>query len=1810
MGKERNPNAGNGKGAYRGSSGKTHKNSSGKTEGSENSIEIDFSRFKLKVGDVSTLSKWRLGVQALCTSKVGKYATKIDTDPNEPAIPMVDEAAIMLRAGNNERLGNKLIEAQHADNVKTWSKCARELSTLYPFIWKSMHTDLQESMKRHPSFQQIYDNLNVRGLIQLAIKVCNKTSTNTYMREVMATQALCNFRTNSNFQGAMKQFIALVEDYCQKAHSNYVDKAHYDGQFILSIEDWKDENMPGEKQVAYFLSSMSATNFGDFRTHILDKKQSKFPKNLGALSVEFDNFIQNRKSHDAPKPEKPSKPNHKHPQSAEEPTEQAMYTHGGKKGDVKGKGWKAQDKGKKEFSKSKRENTESSSKESVQALVNKQLKQILPEIINQLKKRESGKKKSHQSTEDSDDDSSAEISKSEAQAFLTKYLGEEGEEDYNPPKAKKNKKQKKGSDSDYSAMAFSSVEPDFAGMVFSLNPSIADADFASIMSSTFDNSALSATEMVPIQHDLYPAFMDSGCTLALTGDPSYLSNMRLLPTPRTIGSAKSGGKIVAKSCGILYNQIPMYFSNDTSATLIGRGVLMRWGKYWFSDGNESERRNCIPDGVPRDYWRSNKNGEVWMFSPLSNRLSKLSAILSSSDFENILSQYHTSSDVSFYTYKRSGEHETVSENRKLYTADENRRADSARAVQNALSSMNARQIALTIAQGGIQGDINAKDFIMADRIFGHSEGILKGKTKNRAVKSANIEPIRPTLIGLLREQQDLYCDLFFIAGHTILIAVSQPMDFTHIIWIRDKTQENLEHALKMIISDYTAGSFRVNNVYWDKESGIVTLRLGQVKVVVKRGRSCVEIAERKIQTIKANHRADTTVNTNPLTCYGVLHVWGAYWAVDSINFLVSMKNPTNPPPHVQLYGYPLTLNQVGLYPFMKYGHVTEPVPDIEKNQTNKSRARMVILIRRGQTPHDTATFLDLDSFLFNAPYKFVTIERKLQQFVPQPVPEIVIRAWNEQIALKKAYIEPNFIYRNSEVEDPPSDDPPAVPIAGVQQQVHPAGVQQQAAEVPANGDDQEQMDTISVQATVQQAASSTRTRIYSNLDPLLLAAPSKNRDPDQSAVDADVRGQLKRYTLEFPDLEPRAGSGAHKPPPKLQADPPTSITRVHQPLPEGRGGKAAASSSSSKSKAKREVQDLTCATSGHGVIPEKADDPPFEFDQGTGTFKPTSRKRGRDTTLPSPDDLQPSKQEKLRAAIKVKEHIRHGHGTRAAGRQTDIGDQAFMTSIQTRVSKKSLERIPEEGNIRVLTLDAITSELVILDEKEVFSPTFLKDLSKSQLKKVLSSSMFTVCKYGADGQFIKVKARLVAGGHRQIHSMYDPDDIASPTAATTSVFMVSHIAAAERRKVMTCDITAAYLNADLPNDPDGEPIVMYLDPILAQLLCREKPEYKSYIDDSGRLYVKLNKALYGCIQSAKLWYDTLVTDLADYGFVANPYDPCVLNADFQGKQCTIALHVDDLLVTCVDENVLKSLEKFIQSKYKGVTAKYGPVHEYLGMIFDFSIDGQVSIWQPAVIETLCSTVAQSTAKTPAGNGLFTEAQNSPLLPQHGKTLFHSMVASCLYLAKRTRPDILLPVSYLTTRVQAPSLQDLNKLERVLRYLKSTIDKKLILRASKSGIRVRCYVDASYNVHSKAKSHTGIIISLGHGAIFAKSTKQKLTVDSSTQAELVSLHSSMKEVLWCKKFLKFQGIPTDPVLVYQDNKSTIQLASHGSKRCHRTKHMSVKFWTIKSLIKTGKVEIQYLNTSRMVADVLTKPLQGGQFLTFVHKLMGYKIPQQL
>jgi hypothetical protein len=66
--------------------------------------------------------------------------------------------------------------------------------------------------------------------------------------------------------------------------------------------------------------------------------------------------------------------------------------------------------------------------------------------------------------------------------------------------------------------------------------------------------------------------------------------------------------------------------------------------------------------------------------------------------------------------------------------------------------------------------------------------------------------------------------------------------------------------------------------------------------------------------------------------------------------------------------------------------------------------------------------------------------------------------------------------------------------------------------------------------------------------------------------------------------------------------------------------------------------------------------------------------------------------------------------------------------------------------------------------------------------------------------------------------------------------------------------------------------------------------------------------------------------------------------------------------------------------------------------------------------------------TPAGMNLFTIDESAEPLPEPSSKEFHSMVAKLLYVAKRTRGDILLPVNFLATRVKSPTKDDLIKLK--------------------------------------------------------------------------------------------------------------------------------------------------------------------------------------
>ena len=134
------------------------------------------------------------------------------------------------------------------------------------------------------------------------------------------------------------------------------------------------------------------------------------------------------------------------------------------------------------------------------------------------------------------------------------------------------------------------------------------------------------------------------------------------------------------------------------------------------------------------------------------------------------------------------------------------------------------------------------------------------------------------------------------------------------------------------------------------------------------------------------------------------------------------------------------------------------------------------------------------------------------------------------------------------------------------------------------------------------------------------------------------------------------------------------------------------------------------------------------------------------------------------------------------------------------------------------------------------------------------------------------------------------------------------------------------------------------------------------------------------------------------------------------------------------------------------------------------------------------------------------------------------------------------------------------------------------------------------VHPDMRSHSGIIMMFGKGAMYSSSCKQKLNTKSSTEAELVGIDDTMGQVLWTRHFLAAQGEYVPTTTIYQDNKSMILLAENGrSSSSKRTRHLNVRYYFIMDQIKKGHVKVAFCPTQEMIADFFTKPLQGGLFV---------------
>ncbi len=191
----------------------------------------------------------------------------------------------------------------------------------------------------------------------------------------------------------------------------------------------------------------------------------------------------------------------------------------------------------------------------------------------------------------------------------------------------------------------------------------------------------------------------------------------------------------------------------------------------------------------------------------------------------------------------------------------------------------------------------------------------------------------------------------------------------------------------------------------------------------------------------------------------------------------------------------------------------------------------------------------------------------------------------------------------------------------------------------------------------------------------------------------------------------------------------------------------------------------------------------------------------------------------------------------------------------------------------------------------------------------MESLMFLVQKKDKDKT---IKARTCANGSIQ-RAWMQREDATSPTASLESIILTSTIEAHENRDVATIDVPNAFIQTEVEYKEGEEWITLKVQGVLVDMLVKMEPEiYKDrivYENGKKTIYMIVLKAIYGMLQLALLFYQQFKKDLEEYGFIFNPYDPCVANKMVNGKQLTITFHVDDLKASHKDSKVI---DKFIE----------------------------------------------------------------------------------------------------------------------------------------------------------------------------------------------------------------------------------------------------------------------------------------------------------
>jgi hypothetical protein len=200
-------------------------------------------------------------------------------------------------------------------------------------------------------------------------------------------------------------------------------------------------------------------------------------------------------------------------------------------------------------------------------------------------------------------------------------------------------------------------------------------------------------------------------------------------------------------------------------------------------------------------------------------------------------------------------------------------------------------------------------------------------------------------------------------------------------------------------------------------------------------------------------------------------------------------------------------------------------------------------------------------------------------------------------------------------------------------------------------------------------------------------------------------------------------------------------------------------------------------------------------------------------------------------------------------------------------------------------------------------------------------------------------------------------------------------------------------------------------------------------------------------------------------------------------------------------------------------------------------------------------------------------------------------------------ELLFPVGIFATLCAAPPEEAFIHMDRAFGYLSTVINTPIRLKST--DLQISLFADASFGLHRDGKSHTGCVIQIGGSTINVSSEKQKFVTMSACEAEtaaVVAADLKCLPLINLKKELTMSFNPQDQVIIaFQDNQSTIRIVSNGEGLGGQSRTFRVKYGYLTERILAKDLEIRYISTNDMLADIPSKPANHSNFQSIINKI---------